>query len=186
MDAHRQHFTVAILPVVTEYARVAFAEHDPDEKEERIAEAVAAAFVSFLSLVERGRDTHVTAGNLAFYAVKHVRGGRHVGGCQERAKDALTKRDGMVVVRFGSIADLPTWMHDALADNRYSPVPEQAAFRIDFPQFLAEQGELNRYIAARLAIGVRANEVVDEVGLSCGRITQIRQQMRTEWELATM
>jgi hypothetical protein len=177
----RHHFVTVILPVIQRYALWKFAGCDPCQREEKSAEAVAAAFVSYVSLVKRGRDEQVTAKNIAYFAVKRVRSGRRVGGSQDKARDVLSNRNGVTVARFGTIRDLPNSMHAALAENARSPVPEQVAFRIDFPAFSAGQPRKKREVAELLAIGNRAKEVSRLVGVSPSRVTQIRRGLQRDW-----
>jgi len=181
----RRHFTIAILPIVERYARMVFSWCSPDEREERTAEAVAAAFVGYVSLVNRGRDREVTAWSLAFIAARRVKSGRHVGGSQDKATDVMTKRNGFTVLRFGTMRDLPSELHEALIENTRSPVPEQAAFRIDFPAFLATQPGKKRKVANLLAVGNRATNVAHTVGVSPSRITQIRRGFCQDWQAFT-
>jgi len=181
----RRHFAIAILPVVQRYARRVFSWCTAEEREERTAEAVAQAFVGYVSLVRRGRDTNVTAWNLAFIAARRVKSGRHVGGSQDKATDVMTKRNGFTVVRFGTMRDLPSEFHEALVENARSPVPEQAAFRIDFPDFLSKQPGKKRRVATLLAVGNRAIDVAQTVGVSPGRVTQIRKDLRRDWQVFT-
>lgn len=181
----RQHFAIAILPIVERYARKVFSWCSPEEREERTAEAVAHAFVGYVSLVRRGRDREVTAWSLAFIAARRVKSGRHVGSSQDKATDVFTKRNGFTVLRFGTMRDLPSEFHEALVENARSPVPEQAAFRIDFPDFLSKQPGKKRKVAALLAVGNRATDVARSVGVSPGRVTQIRKELRQDWLVFT-
>jgi len=48
---------------------------------------------------------------------------------------------------------------ECLIDARRTPVPDQAAFRIDFPRWLTQQSVWNRKIAERLALGLTTGEV---------------------------
>jgi hypothetical protein len=181
----RHHFAIVILPIVERYARMVFSWCSPDEREERTAEAVAAAFVGYVSLVNRGRDREVTAWSLAFIAARRARSGRHVGGSQDKATDVMTKGNGFTVLRFGTMRDLPSELHEALIENTRSPVPEQAAFRIDFPEFLASQSGKKRRVAKLLAVGNRATDVAHTVGVSPSRVTQIRRQLCQDWQSFT-
>ncbi len=51
---HQQHFAQRLLPVITRVARQSFYDFDPEAKEEAVAEVVAAGFIMYFSLVERG------------------------------------------------------------------------------------------------------------------------------------
>jgi hypothetical protein len=181
----RHHFANAILPIVEGYARRVFAWCSPEERDERTAEAVALAFVGYTSLVRRGRDREVTAWSLAFIAARRVKSGRHVGSSQDKATDVMTKRNGCTVLRYGTMRDLPSELHEALAENARSPVPEQAAFRIDFPEFLAKQPGKKRRVATLLAVGNRATDVARTIGVCPSRVTQIRRELCQDWQSFT-
>jgi hypothetical protein len=181
----RLHFTDSVLPIVERYARRVFSWCNPEERDERTAEAIASAFEGYASLVRRRRDREVTAWSLAFIAARRVKSGRHVGGSQNRAADVMTKGHNFMVLRFGTIHDLPCELHEALIDNARSPVPEQAAFRIDFPVFLSRQSGKKRKVAALLAVGNRATDVARTVGVSPSRVTQVRRQLCQDWQVFT-
>ena len=70
--------------------------------------------------------------------------------------------------------------HDAfeerLQDNRMTPVPEQAAFRIDFPVWLRTWSERDRRIIEDMAQDHRTFDLSRKYGCSPGRISQKREQ----------
>jgi hypothetical protein len=68
-----------------------------------------------------------------------------------------------------------------LRDNTRSAVPDQAAFRIDFPAFLAELGPRDQTLARFLALGNSAQVAADRFGLSEGRVSQLRKTWREWW-----
>ena len=78
-------------------------------------------------------------------------------------------------------------LHDAfeerLRDNRVTPPPDAAAFRIDFPQFVAGLAERDRRMAMFLSLGHAATEAAAKFGLSPGRVTQLRQRWLRDWRL---
>ena len=80
------------VPAVETHARITFRELPEVEKEEAVAEAVAAAFCNFVSVARRGKVSTLRAGTLARYAALHVKDGRHVGGHRETKKDVLSWR----------------------------------------------------------------------------------------------
>ncbi len=73
-------------------------------------------------------------------------------------------------------------LDEALHDNTRSPVPEQAAFRIDLPALLAGLGDRDRRVARDMALGHRTQEVAAMHGLSEGRVSQMRRQFKEGWE----
>ena len=73
---HQQHFATQMLPAITRIARQNFSDLDLEAKEEATAEVVAAAFIMFVGLVERGREALAYPSVLALYGVRRVRVGR--------------------------------------------------------------------------------------------------------------
>ena len=70
---------------------------------------------------------------------------------------------------------------DALADNTVTPVDEQVAFRLDFPQWLSTYPDRDRRIALDLMAGERTQDAADKYALSEGRISQLRTQFHDSW-----
>jgi hypothetical protein len=136
---------------------------------------------------------------MARLAVRHVRSGRRLCG-QERTNDALSfraqRRHGfrveelpMTTRRTGEATeggpveqreyDL---FEDRLRDNTQTPVPDQAAFRIDWPSFFRTLSGRDRRLARYLSQGHSALSAASKFGLSPGRVTQLRQQWYREWQ----
>src|SRR5689334_2718075 len=86
VDAHRDFLDV--LPTVERHARFTFRKCNAVEREEAIAEAVAAAFVSFAELKSRGKNAAMFPSQLATFAALHVKDDRHVGG-RRTSRDVL-------------------------------------------------------------------------------------------------
>ena len=70
---------------------------------------------------------------------------------------------------------------DSLADNSTTPVADQAAFRIDFSAWLSRLGRRHGQLAEFLALGHTPAEAARRFGLSRGRISQIRSDLRDDW-----
>jgi hypothetical protein len=70
---------------------------------------------------------------------------------------------------------------ERLHENRRTPVPEQAAFRIDWPEFMRSLSQRDRRLATFLSLGNLAKAAADKFGLSQGRVTQLRQEWCREW-----
>jgi len=156
------------------------------DRTEAIAEAVAPGFQSYVRLIQRGKDPAEFPSSLATFAVLFVRNGRHVGG-RMNIKDVLSpvaqKQRGFTVEplqTLGSYED-PVWQ-EALIDNTRAPVPDQAAFRVDFPEFRRTLTPRDREILDALAMGDSGKDVAERFGLTPPRITQLRKQWEQEWE----
>ena len=174
-----------ILPNVQRHAQFAFRGLDPVAREEAVAEAVAAAFVAYASLRQRGKEPHRFCRQLAIFAVLRVRGHRQVGGragSREVLSWKVQRRHGFQVESLHHCGRTPhdEW-HEAVVDNTQTPVPDQASFRLAFPKFLASLSQRDRRIVRFLAKGHSAKEAAAKFGVSGARITQLRQRWCREW-----
>jgi hypothetical protein len=180
-------FCARVLPAVERHARFAFRHLKcPVAQEDAIQETIGLSWKWFLSLTERGKDAAAFPSALAAYAARAVKSGRRVCG-QERAKDTLSptaqQRHGFVT---GKLPDFSTLngnpLQEALIDNTVSPVPDQAAFRLDFPAWLCSLSHRNRDIAEAMALGHGTKHLSRRFGLSEGRVSQLRGQFCDSWK----
>jgi hypothetical protein len=177
---------LALLPRIEGHADVAFRDvRCPDHKEELRAEAVALAWLWFLRLADRGRDAAAFPGALATFACRAARSGRRLCG-QEAAGDVLSRRaqrcKGFAVSPLPATSTLGGNAYDeALRDNTRTPPDEQAAFRIDFPAWLASQGRRRRRVAEELMGGESPRAVARRLGVSPPRISQMRRELHDDW-----
>jgi len=179
-------FLTHVLPRVERHGRVYFRHvRCRDRKEELLAELRGLAWKWFLALVRRGKDVLAFVSALASYAARAVNSGRRVCG-HERKKDVLSpvaqRLHGFCV---GKLPDFSTLdgnpLEDALVDNTVSPVPEQVAFKIDFPAWRLTHSERDRRLIDTLMVGGRTKEVSRLFGLSQGRISQKRRYFLEAW-----
>ena len=163
------------------HARVHFRDvRCPQQRDDAVAEVVAIAWKWFLRLTERGKDVRAFVSTLAVLAALAVRSGRRVCG-QEKAKDVLSpraqQRRGFVVRTLPGNA-----LEEALCDNTRTPPDEQAAFRCDFPVWLASLSNRDCRVVGCLAQGDRTLDVANKFGLSPGRVSQLRRQFHQDWQ----
>ena len=178
---------VALLPRIERHARIAFRHLGcPQSRDDAVAEAVALAWRSYLRLVERGKDPAQFVSRFAGYAARAVRRGRRVCG-QEAGQEVLSPRaqarHGFAVLRLPQHTTLEgSPLEEALLDNAVTPPPEAAAFRIDFPAWLATWPERDRRLIEALGLGERTLALAQQFGLTPGRISQKRRQYHDDWE----
>ena len=72
-------------------------------------------------------------------------------------------------------------LEEALHDNTRSPVPDQVAFRFDFPAWLNTLSERDKRVVEDLMVGERTLDVARKHGLSPGRVSQLRREFMTGW-----
>ncbi len=183
-------FLARIMPAVERHARVYFRGlRCPHRKEEAIAEAVALAWRWCVRLAQRGKDPSAFPSAIAGFAARAVRSGRRICG-QEKAKDVLSPR-AQQMHNF-TVTKLPDYstltgnpLAEALMENTETPVPEQVAFRLDFPAWLATLTDRDRRLSTKLALGEKGGQVARAFGLSPGRVSQIRRELHDDWERFT-
>ena len=177
---------LSILPRIETHARFSFRFwRCAQRRDDAIAEVVALCWAWFVRLVERGRDPVPLAGSLARFAVKQVRSGRKLCG-KARAHDvftAATQRDqGFAVVplpQYSSLTGTP--FEDALQDNTTTPIPDQVAFRIDWPAWLATLPWRDQALVQDLALGHGTQHMAAKYGVSPGRVSQKRREFQGSW-----
>ena len=175
-----------LLPRIERHGRVYFRHLKcPHRQEDAIQEMIALAWNWFQRLALRGKDAIGFPSALASFAARAVRcGGRLV--AQEKSRDVLSplaqQRHHFAVAKlpdFSTLSDNP--LAEALVDNTVSPVPEQVAFRLDFPAWLQSLSERNRALAADMALGHRTQELARTYVISQARISQLRRYFEQDW-----
>ena len=178
---------LVLLPKIERHARFAHRHlHSYHDREDAVAETVALAWAWYASLIRRGKDPASFATTLASYASRHVKIGRQLCG-QENTRDALSPSAGQrrgfrtePLQTHGPNEDA-SWQ-EALADNTRAPVPDQAAFRIDFPAWLTTLGGKARKIVEAMAVNDRTTDLAGKFRLSPGRISQLRREFHHSWQ----
>ena len=172
----------SLLPRLRRYAGARFRHLNPADREEAVAEVVAYAFASFVRLVRRGKDPTAFPVTFADFACRAVAGGRGLGR-RPSARDRLAagRPAGRPTVRR---LDDPMpgggWWRDVALDRRVG-VPAQAAFNLDFPAWLASLPAVKRRVAELLARGHRTGEAAARVGVTPGRVAQLRRELAASW-----
>jgi hypothetical protein len=193
------HF-LSILPRIENHAQIRFRHlRCPGEREDAIAETIAIAWKWYLSISGRGKTIDDFVMTLADLAVRHVRSGRRLCG-QEHSRDVLSSRaqrtKGFRVERLPSSTqrahealhgDPHAQSHtdafeERLKDNTQTPPDEQAAFRIDYRDWLSQLGERNRRIVVDMALELGTGELAARHRVSPGRISQLRKEFHATWQ----
>ncbi|MFO0931045.1 MAG: hypothetical protein U0736_29105 [Gemmataceae bacterium] len=198
LNALHAHF-LSFLPRIETHAKVRFRHlRCPGRRDDAVAEVVAVTWKWYLRLQEAGKDVDEFVSTLADLAVRHVRSGRRLCG-QERAREVFSSRaqraKGFRVEGLPSSTrrrheevysdphgqDRIDAFEERLRDNTQSPVPDQAAFRIDYPLWLSRLGDRNRRIARDMALDLGTKELAVRHRVSPGRISQLRREFHSGW-----
>jgi hypothetical protein len=177
---------LSIVPTIERVARRKLhfiANHDT--RADTVADVVAVCWKWFQRLAEKGRDARRFSTKLAYLAVRFVTCGRRVWG-SESLRDPMSMRarlrHGFRLQQLEERGnyDEPEWQ-EALHDNMQTPVPDQAAFRQDFPRWLRRLGSHKRRVAEKMLMGERTTDLAQKFGVSQGRVSQLRREMEADW-----
>ena len=185
VPAWHSEFLSTVLPTVQRHARIQFRRLSDEEREEAIAAAVASALVSYVRLIERGKNPAAFPGRLADFAVRSVRGGRPVGGssnCRDVLSPAAQRQHGFTVCSLAdhSESSEATWKAMLVEDRKTTPA-ETATVRLDFSAWLQRLNRRKRRIVNALALGHCTNDVAKRFRLSAARISQLRDEFHESW-----
>ena len=174
-----------MLPLIRSQARLAFRRLRPELKNELVQEVVANAYCAFAALVRRGKANIAYATPLANYAIRQVIAGRRVG-TKLNSRDVTSivaqRHQGFTRRTLPSNGSESNIWSEILVDDSLTPVPDQVAFRLDFPAWLRIQNRRKRELAEFLAVGNSATEAAQRFGVSIPRISQLRSELQASWE----
>jgi hypothetical protein len=173
------------IPKIRRCAEFAFSEARGERRDDLVHEVIANALVAYVQLLETGKRQLAFPTALGRYAVAQVREGRRVGS-RVRKRDAMTEhrqgRKGIQLERIDQFdEDEQAWELLVVEDKRASPA-DVAILRLDFQEWLLRLSAMRRRIALALAGGESTKEVAEMIGVSMGRISQIRQVLKTNWD----
>ncbi len=175
-----------MLPTIRQRAENAFYYLDPEGREDAVQEVIANATVAYARLVQRKKTDVAYPMALACYGIAQVRDGRRVGNhlrINEVLSSYAQRKKGFAVERLDHYdKDAGEWL-EAIVEDPQTPVPDQVAFRIDFPRWLDLLTKRNRRIAEALAVGYSTSEVARRFKVSPGRISQLRRELLQSWQM---
>ena len=173
-----------MLPQITRHARLAFNNLDEEAQEDAVSEVIANAMCVYQRLHERGELERAFSSALVRFAVAQYKDGRRVGS-RQASRDVYSplakRKSGYEVLSFRAPGDQVGRWVECLIDRRRTPVPDQAAFRIDFPKWLDGLTPRNCQIARKLSLGYSTGETAREFELTPGRVSQIRRELSESW-----
>jgi hypothetical protein len=163
-----------------------------------VAEVIALCWKWFRSLAQRNKDARRFVSVLASYAARAVRSGRRVCG-QLKAQDVLSeraqRRHDFHVERLATStrADFHTIyssvcgqhrldaLEEQLQHNLATPIPDQIAFRLDFPAWLLTRTERDRRLIRDMMRSERTLDLAKKYGISPARVSQLRRHYLEDW-----
>jgi hypothetical protein len=187
-----------LVPRIERHARFIFRQIPcAVRREDAIQECRALAWKWFVRLHERGKNIDEFAAHFVALVSKAVKSGRRLTG-MVKLKDVMSERcqakRGFTVESLQSTQNsieqrrarpsgqkLQDAFEEHLTDNATTPVPEQVAFRLDWPSFFSTLTQRDRRLAEFLALGNIGKHAAAKFNLSPGRVTQLRQRWCQEW-----
>jgi len=170
-----------LVPAIRKHAHISFRHLRPVEREEAIAEVLCNAYITYRRLAERGKLDLVYATPLARYGVARVCAGRYAAS-RWNSKDVYARQTGLRVVSLESNSRGSSLWAEMLTDDTLTPVPDQVAFRLDFAAWLADLKRRDRKLVRFLAVGNTPSEAAGRFGVSRARVSQLRRELRINWE----
>jgi hypothetical protein len=173
-----------MLPLIRTQAHLAFRRLPPELKQELVQEAIANAYCAFATLIRRGKANLAYATPLANYAIRQVIADRRVGNkqnCRDVTSVVAQRRRGFSLRTLPSDCSGSNIWCEFLVDDRLTPIPDQVAFRLDFPAWLRSQNHRNRNLAKFLAVGNTAIQAARRFGVSVPRVSQLRAELQASW-----
>jgi hypothetical protein len=160
-------------------------------REEAMAEARAGCWVAWHGLLTRGQDpVAVGVSAIAANACRAVRNGRTVGRNRSAGRTApdiqhpkTVRASGLRVFSIeqnggGGNGHWRDWLR---SKGGYGPA-EEAAFRIDFANWLSRLPARKRGAAELLASGLGTSEVARRLEVTPGAISQVRDWLFASWQ----
>ena len=184
VTAQQKEKFLIMLPLIRSQARLAFRRLRPEHKNELVQEVVANAYCAFAALVSRGKANLAYATPLANYAIRQVLAGRRVStklNSNDVSSVGAQRRLGFTLQNIPSNGTESVSWSEILADDSLTPVPDQVAFRLDFPAWLRIQNRRKRELARFLAVGNTATEAARRFRVSVARVSQLRSELRESW-----
>lgn len=174
-----------MLPAIRQHARIAFRDLDAEAKEEAEQEVICNAMRAYVRLVELDKTKIAYASALARYGVSQVRTGRKVGGklnVKDVTSEYAQQKKGIKVERLDRYDQDEQGWREIVVEDRHAGPAEVAATKIDFDDWLKRLTSKQRRIAGMLALGETTRAVATKVGLTDGRVSQIRRELMEAWE----
>jgi len=192
--AAQENFT-ATLSAVEDAVKFAFRKRlRRQEYEDALAEAKAAAWSAWHGLIKRGKNpVEVGVHGIATNAIRYVKNRRKIGntssgrGCMDIYHHKAQEACGYKLISLDTLDDADveastrgSWREWLAEDNRIGPADE-ACFRVDFAAWLDSLPTRKRQIAELLTEGHEGVVVARLVGLSPGRVCQVRAELEASW-----
>ncbi len=183
--AHWHIQFLQMLPAIRRHAQLSFRNMPAELRAELVQEAVANSLVAFHGLLMRNKLAVAYASALARFAVAQIRAGRRVGAhlnVDDVSSTYAQRRKAFRLQRLDTYDAAQESWRTAVIEDRRTPVDEQAAFRVDFPAWLAQLSRRERQLAEFLCKGHSTSDAARRFRLTAGRVSQLRHVLFQNWQ----
>jgi hypothetical protein len=174
--ARHGDFVREVMPAVRRCVNNWFRTQPTWTREDIAHDIDGVAWKYFIRFIRMGHEPMTLVGAIVHYSVRSYRHGERVNGQEKPDGRALSSRPLRDV---GTITDTD-YLHD-LHSHRV-PVPDEAAFNLDFTTWRATWDTFNREVIDLLATGHRPEEVRARTGKSKGQLEAQRGRFLKSWE----
>ena len=138
-----------------------------------------------MRLVRRGKEHLAFPTVLASFAIRQFLSGRRLGtksNSNDVCSPASQKRHGYELCHLGSPAEQNAggWQ-EMLVETKQAGPADTAASRLDFRAWLDTLNTRDRRLAKTLATGETTSRTAAMFGISPGRVSQMRRELRDAW-----
>ncbi len=175
---------LGLLPAIVKHVRFAFRHLGPEARAEAQQNCIANAMVAYVRLYELGRTALAYPSVLGRYAISQTKDFRIVGG-HLAIKDVLSPycqvRKNVLVERLDKYDKAEDNWQEILVEDHHAGPFDIVRTKLDFAAWLRSLPIKSRRIAKMLANGERTADVARRFGLSNGRVSQVRGELRVSW-----
>jgi hypothetical protein len=189
LTAVHQQFEAA-LPSMDSVIRHFFRNCPPRHRADALADARAALWAAWYSLIRRGKDPlEIGIAGIAARCCLFTRAGRKLGnekrsrGCLDVFDTRAQRRLGLRILSLDRDEETVTrdgWRLWLAENNRVTPADE-AAFRLDFGRWLSGLPERKRQMAELLSEGHETGVVARMLDVTPGAVSQSRTWLELSW-----
>jgi hypothetical protein len=180
----------AALPSMDSVIRHHFRNWPARRRADALADARAALWAAWHSLIRRGKDPlQVGVTGIAARCCLFKKAGRKLGnknrgrGCLDIHDPRARRRLGIEIISLDR--DEETVARDGwrgwLAENKRVTPADEAAFRLDFGRWLAGLPERKRQMAELLVMGEETGSVARQLVVTPGAVSQTRTWLESSW-----
>jgi hypothetical protein len=174
-----------MAPAIETHARLSFRHLSAEARAEAVQNVLCSACAAVARLAELNKLDLCYPTVLARYAVAQTRDGRMLGrplNCKDISSAYCRRQKGVVMERLDKYdAEEDSWQEIVIEDRHAGPA-ETVRVRLDFSDWLRSLPRRNRRLAQFLALSNGTGEAARKFGVSQGRVSQLRKELKAAWD----